>query len=287
MTRPIFGLAAAALVLASGHAAWSYIPPRTPPAAPPPSDSDFRTPDPDNVLVIDTSQGRILVELYPQIAPQTVARVKLLARQKFYDGLTFFRVIDGFMDQTGDPTNTGTGGSKEADLPPEFTFKRGDDTPMVVLFNDAGKEAGFIGAMPVVSQPKDLGLLTADHRVNASPRFCAGVAGMARAEAENSGNSQFYLMRGETAALDGKYTAFGRVIAGQDAVNKIKTGEPVPQPQDSMTTVRVLADLPAASRPRIRVIDPASPWFRAEAARQQAAKVIGAPVCDMPLPIQQ
>ena len=94
-------------------------------------------------------------------------------------------------------------------------------------------------------------------------------------------------MRGEAAALDGKYTAFGRVIAGQDAVNKIKTGEPSPPPQDSMTSVSVLADLPAASRPKIRVIDPASPWFRAEAARQQAAKVIGAPVCDMPIPIQQ
>ena len=112
MTRPIFGLATAALVLALGQAAWSYVPPRTPVAPPPPADSDFRTPDPENVLVIDTNQGRILVELYPQIAPQAVARVKLLARQKFYDGLTFFRVIDGFMDQTGDPTNTGTGGSR-------------------------------------------------------------------------------------------------------------------------------------------------------------------------------
>ncbi len=264
--------------------------PKAPPAAAAaaaasagPTAADFRTPDPENVLVIDTNQGRILVELHPEVAPQAVARVKLLARQHFYDGQTFFRVIDGFMDQTGDPTNTGTGGSKEPDLPPEFSFKRGETTPMVNLFRDAGVEAGFIGALPVVSQPKDLGLLTVDHTVKAYVRFCPGVMGMARAEAENSANSQFYLMRGDTPGLDGKYTALGRVIVGQSVVNKIKVGEPAPPPQDQMTSVRVMSDLPAAERPKVRVIDPAGPWFRAEAARRQAAAVVGAPVCDMPI----
>ncbi len=63
----------------------------------------WRDADAENTMVIDTSQGRIFVELAPELAPQSVARVKQLVRQHFYDGLTFFRVIDDFMAQTGDP----------------------------------------------------------------------------------------------------------------------------------------------------------------------------------------
>lgn len=73
--------------------------------------SDWRTPDPENILVVDTNKGRIIVELSPETAPNHVARVRDLAKAHFYDGLTFFRVIDSFMAQTGDPKNDGTGGS--------------------------------------------------------------------------------------------------------------------------------------------------------------------------------
>ena len=89
--------------------------------------SDWRTPDPDNVLVVDTNKGRIIVELSPEIAPNHVARVRDLAKAHFYDNLTFFRVIDGFMAQTGDPEGTGRGGMGDK-LPAEFSkepFVRG------------------------------------------------------------------------------------------------------------------------------------------------------------------
>jgi cyclophilin family peptidyl-prolyl cis-trans isomerase len=69
------------------------------------------TAKPDNTLIIETSQGRVVVEMRPDLAPGHVARIKELARQGFYDGVVFHRVIDGFMAQTGDPTGTGTGGS--------------------------------------------------------------------------------------------------------------------------------------------------------------------------------
>jgi peptidylprolyl isomerase len=69
------------------------------------------TAKPDNTLIIETSQGRVVVEMRPDLAPGHVARIKELARQGFYDGLVFHRVIDGFMAQTGDPTGTGRGGS--------------------------------------------------------------------------------------------------------------------------------------------------------------------------------
>lgn len=75
----------------------------------------------ENILYIDTKYGRVVIELLPQIAPQHVERIKTLARQKFYDGIVFHRVIDGFMAQTGDPTGTGMGGSKLPDLRAEFS----------------------------------------------------------------------------------------------------------------------------------------------------------------------
>jgi cyclophilin family peptidyl-prolyl cis-trans isomerase len=67
--------------------------------------------DPENTLLIETTKGSVTIDLRPDLAPNHVARVKELARQGFYDGVVFHRVIDGFMAQTGDPTGTGMGGS--------------------------------------------------------------------------------------------------------------------------------------------------------------------------------
>ena len=80
--------------------------------------------DPENTLYMDLKNGRVVIELFPDIAPKAVARVKELTRQGFYDGTPFHRVIEGFMAQGGDPTGTGTGGSKLPDLPAEFSTKK-------------------------------------------------------------------------------------------------------------------------------------------------------------------
>ncbi len=80
--------------------------------------------DPQNTLYMDLKQGRVVIELFPDLAPKTVERIKTLAREGFYDNTPFHRVIEGFMAQGGDPTGTGTGGSKLPDLPAEFTTKR-------------------------------------------------------------------------------------------------------------------------------------------------------------------
>lgn len=74
----------------------------------------------ENMLNIELSTGPIVIELYPEKAPKHVARIKELAREGFYDGVTFHRVIDGFMAQTGDPTGTGTGSSDKPNLVAEF-----------------------------------------------------------------------------------------------------------------------------------------------------------------------
>ncbi|MEP3047757.1 MAG: peptidylprolyl isomerase [Roseibium sp.] len=84
--------------------------------------------DPENTVYLDLKDGRVVIQLRPDLAPKHVERIKELTRSGFYDGIVFHRVIDGFMAQTGDPTGTGRGGSDKPDLTAEFnkaSFKRG------------------------------------------------------------------------------------------------------------------------------------------------------------------
>ncbi len=144
-----------------------------------------QTHDPDNILVLDLSNGgRVFVRLMPQWAPRHVERVKTLTKQGFYNGQIFHRVIDGFMAQTGDPTGTGTSGSTLPDLKAEFN------------------------KMPHVR----------------------GTLSMARTEAPDSANSQFFIVFYPRFALDNRYTNFGRVISGMNAVDTIERGEPPANP---------------------------------------------------------
>ena len=76
--------------------------------------------DPENTLVLETTKGRVVIALRPDLAPEHVERIKTLARQGFYDNVAFHRVIEGFMAQTGCPQGTGTGGSDLPDLKAEF-----------------------------------------------------------------------------------------------------------------------------------------------------------------------
>ena len=73
-----------------------------------------------DTLILETTQGAVTVTMRPDLAPQHVTRIKELVRDKFYDGVVFHRVIDGFMAQTGCPKGTGTGGSKYPNIPAEF-----------------------------------------------------------------------------------------------------------------------------------------------------------------------
>jgi len=88
---------------------------------------DARAGDPENTLVMEIEHGTVVIELFPDVAPKHVARIKELTRQGFYDGIVFHRVMDGFMAQTGDPTGTGSGGSGQ-NIDAEFStvpFERG------------------------------------------------------------------------------------------------------------------------------------------------------------------
>lgn len=251
-----------------------------------PAGADWRVPDPNNVIVVETNKGRIIAELYPLAAPNHVERVRSLVKSGFYDGLTFFRVIGDFMAQTGDPQNTGMGGSDQPNLTAEFNFRRGVDTPLGAGFKVGSNEAGWYGALPATSQPSALAVMTADRKVSTWGNFCPGVLGMARAGDPDSANSQFFFMRQANASLDKTYTAFGRVLSGLDVVRNIKTGEPVPDPQDKMLSVKLLADLPADKRPSIQVMDTRGAAFKALMTKRQGELNGSFTNCDVDVPVQ-
>ncbi|WP_405317600.1 peptidylprolyl isomerase [Ruminococcus sp.] len=134
--------------------------------------------------VIDVKDyGKITVELYPNYAPKTVANFVKLAESGFYDGLTFHRIMEGFMIQGGDPKGNGTGGSDE-NIVGEFSAN------------------GF--TQNTLSHTR-------------------GVISMARSSDMNSASSQFFIVHKDSTFLDGQYAAFGEVTDGMDVVDKIAT----------------------------------------------------------------
>ena len=248
--------------------------------------SEWRTVAPDNLLVIDTSKGRVLVELEPRAAPNHVERIRTLTNRGFYDGLKFHRVIPNFMAQTGDPEGTGAGGSDLPDVKGEFEFRRGRDSGFAAVENSGPGLRGIMGSLPITTQPDAQMFVTADLKVGAGGLFCPGVAGMARAGSPDSANSQFFLMSGQNDNLNGGYTTCGRVVQGLDVVKALKPGDDakdgaVGPDADVMTKVQLASALPEGQRPTVRVAVPGSAPFNAavEAARAERGARFG--ICDV------
>jgi peptidylprolyl isomerase len=178
ITKALFVLPFAAFLMAAAPAP---APPPAPSIAPPPE----VVANPANRLTLVLSNGgTVVIQLRPDLAPHHIERIQTLARRGFYDGLTFHRVIPGFMAQGGDPKGTGEGGSELPDLKAEFT--------------------------PIP--------------------FLRGTVGAARAQGDDTANSQFFIMFAPNSSLDNNYTVVGRVISGMDAVDRIAPGEPPPEP---------------------------------------------------------
>jgi peptidylprolyl isomerase len=250
-----------------------------------PDPTVWRALDPENTLYIDTVHGRVVVELYPEIAPKHVEQIKTLAARRFFDGLKFHRVIENFMAQGGDPKGDGTGASDLPDVPGEFTFRRGMDMPFVEAAFQGGARLGFYKALPIVSQPDQMMTITKDGKASAWGLHCPGIASMARGEDPNSANSQFFLMRAAYPSLDKRYSIWGRVVWGQDSVMKLAVGEPPAKP-DVMTQVRLAADLPASERAPIFVMRSESPAFRKVIEDTRKARGADFSVCDVQVPVR-
>jgi peptidylprolyl isomerase len=243
---------------------------------------DWRPLDPQNALVIETTQGRIVVEMAPALAPLAVARVKRLAHEGVYDGLQFHRVIDGFVDQTGNPNNRDGGTSTYPDLPAEFSARLPAETPLSVAVSRGDAVEGFVGAVTVVGVSARERALGSDHRPRVWGAYCDGVAGMGRQAGIDTANSEIFFMRAPARRLDHDYAVWGRVVQGLDVVRAIKIGEPPAEP-DRMIRVRLAAELPASERPRLELANPQGPAFRAEVADLKARQGARFSICDVPV----
>ncbi len=239
---------------------------------------DWRPLDPENTLVVETTKGRIVVAMRPELAPQAVARVKRLSREGVYDGLLFHRVIDGFVDQTGNPNNHDGGVSTLPNLPAEFTATLPIPEIEAVAAHKSDGLTGFIGPNPIA------GILSQDGgKVRTWGLYCAGVVGMGRQADPGTANSEIFFMRDASRRLDHDYAVWGRVVAGLDVVRAIAVGEP-PKAPDKMIRVRVLADLAPADRPRLEVADMRGSAFAQQIARLRLTRGADFTPCDVAIP---
>ena len=117
------------------------------------SQESWRALDPENTLIIESSKGRIFLEMRPDMAPKSVERVKLLTREKIYDGLQFHRVIANFVAQTGNPNNRDGGGTSHPNLAPEMMFKQKFTSGEILASNSSDSASGFLGSVPFQSSP--------------------------------------------------------------------------------------------------------------------------------------
>ncbi len=222
----------------------------------------WRKLDPENTVYMDLPAGLVIIELRPDFAPGHVKQIKTLVRDGFYNGLTFHRVIEGFMAQGGDPAGTGAGGSDLPDLKAEFSRDTSDTDEFVEIGRDLmAPRVGFINGMPFGAQPEALRAFKTDRHVDLWPLHCPRVMSMARTAAPNSANSQFFLMIGDSRLnLDRKYSAWGWIVDGFEASRRIARGEPPTRPTPIMR-VRVATDVPVADRREVEVMRTDSETF--------------------------
>ena len=242
---------------------------------------DWEPVPPERMLAIDTTKGRLLIEMRPDLAPQSVARVMLLAREHVYDGLQIHRVVPNFVAQTGNPNNRDGGVSTHPNLPPEFVFrfKPGGSEVMATTANDT--VSGFFGSVPFQAVSLAEGSRRSDGLVRGWGAYCPGVAGMGRQAARDTGNSEIFFMLEASRNLDHDYSVWGRVVDGFPLLLTLAAGSPPAQP-DLMTRVRVLADLPAAERPGVSL--PSRAALAVLIARARTAKGADFSVCDVEVP---
>jgi peptidylprolyl isomerase len=261
--------------------------------------SDWHTLDPQNTLYLQLADGRVVIELAPQFAPQTVANIKTMVREKYFDGLDILRVQDNYVAQWGDPNADDKKlrrslGKAKAHVPAEFTIPLAKDFTFSPLPDRDGwaPQAGFVGDFPAA----------VDLQAHiAWPTHCYGTVGVGRDNAPDSGNgAELYATIASSARwLDRNITVAGRVVQGMELLSSLprghgdlgfytKTEHPVP-----IQSVRLAADVPEKDRVHLEVLRTDTPTFAAlvESRRNRQDEWYIHPagyidVCSVPLPVR-
>jgi peptidylprolyl isomerase len=256
--------------------------------------SDWRALDPANTLYVEWDAGRVVIELAPEFAPGTIANVKTLVREKYFDGLFFIRSQDNYVLQWGDPDAQRPLGSAKKTVPPEFS-RRAQGLTFTPLKNvDAyAPETGFVSGFPAARDPKTNTAWLA---------HCYGMVGVGRDnEAETASGKEIYVVNGHAPRhLDRNVPLIGRVVQGMDLLSVLprsrapmgfyeKAAERTP-----LRSVRLAADVPEAQRSRLEVLRTDTQTFDdlVEARRNRTEEWFLVPaghidVCNVPLPVRE
>jgi len=261
-------------------------------------DSDWRTPDPANLLLMNLASGQVVIELAPAFAPQHVANIQTLAHEHFWDGESIYRAQDNFVVQFGDADADDAAkakplGSARRKLPAEFQRDSKGLKVSVLPDRDGwADQTGFVDGF-AVGQDKADGKTWLAH--------CYGALGAGRNNEEDSSiGAELYVVTGQSPRqLDRNITVVGRVLKGMELLSALPRG-PAPmgfyadaaQRTDILSIQRV-ADLPEAQRPKIQVLRTDSKTFTdtVEARRnrvddfyKRAAGHID--LCNIPVPVR-
>ena len=256
--------------------------------------ADWRPLDSQNTLYLQLASGRVVIELAPAFAPEHVANLKTLVRQKYFDGLAIIRSQENYVVQWGDPEGKRSLGDARATLPPEFTVPQRADLPFTRLPDPDGyaPEVGFSGGFPVARNPA-AGQAWLAH--------CYGMVGAGRGNEPESGNSsELYVVIGHAPRqLDRNIALVGRVVQGMELLSVLPRGTgPLgfyeqPGQHVPITSVRLAADVPEAERARIEVLRTDTATFAAlvEARRNRRDDWYKVPagyidLCNVPLPVR-
>lgn len=236
------------------------------------SPAEWRTPDPDNLLVMQLTSGRVLIELAPDFTPLHAANIRTLARQHYYDRLAIVRVQDNFVTQWGDPASDDNGdksklrslGKASSTLPPEYTRPIDPRLEWTALPDGDvyAPEVGFSEGFPVARDPAS-GKEWIAH--------CYGIVGVGRDIGPETGNgSELYSVIGQAPRrLDRNLAIAGRVLEGMPLLSGLPRGDgPMgfytrPGQRTIIKSVRLASALPAKERPSVEVLRTDSTTFAA------------------------
>lgn len=244
----------------------------------------WRAVDPENLVVMETSKGRIVIELLPEIAPEHVKRFREYATDGLYDNTAFHRVIKGFMAQGGDVRATHGAEKLKGPLDAEFTIRR---VPANLPIDPVGPAdnatSGLWNGMPIETQAQFLAEMSFDGMVESWIPHCPGVLSSARTSDPNSADAQFFLISEDGRHLDKKYTAKGRAIVGLDVIQSIKLGPsgdgyPISNP-DVVTSAKLASQMDEANRIKAYVQRTNTPEWQAVLADADAKNL---DICDLP-----
>lgn len=212
---------------------------------------DWRALDPENMLVIDLERGRVTVALSEKLAQTHTAQLKALAREGFYDGLSFYRVIDGFVAQGGDVLETRDVTTAAETLEALFDEPFRADMGFTPIKDRDGYAArvGYIDSEPV-------GVDAAGETV--WRLHCTGAMAMARGNEKDTGGTEFYITLQPQRYLDRNLTVFGQVIDGMEHLQALRRVAPAQSAEDDLgetiLSMRVAADLAEDERPAFEIM---------------------------------